>query len=315
MFEKIKEKIEEAKNILLIGHINPDGDTIGAGTALLLALRKYYPNKVIDFVLQDNIPNNITFLEVTSLIKKVDDIDEKYDLTIFVDTASLNRAGECVKFSEGSYKINIDHHISNPNYGDINIVDSKSASTCEIIFKLLEELNYDIDKHIGECLYLGIVNDTGNFTHSNVTKDTLEIAKKLVEIGVDNNYIVTNFLKKKSYNRLKLLADALTNFKFNESKKFIYYFMPYKVLEKYGGDKSETEGIVEELMNYDKAEVALFLREEKDGIIKGSMRSKNEIDVNKIASIFEGGGHSKAAGFKSLNLSKDEIINKIVEKL
>lgn len=313
MYRDIKSKIEEKESVLIIGHINPDGDTVGAGTALLLALRKKYPDKVIDFVLQDSIPNNMLFIKATSLIKKIDEIDREYDIVIFVDTASLNRAGECAKFSEKSYKINIDHHISNPNYADINIVNYKSASTCEIIFKMLQDLGYDIDKEIGECIYLGIVNDTGNFTHSNVTKSTLEIAMQLVEIGVDNNYIVTNFLKKKSYNRLKLLADALTNFKYDEENRLIYYFMSYEVLEKYGGDKSETEGIVEELINYDKSEVSLFLREERDGVIKGSLRSKNDIDVNRIANLFEGGGHSKAAGFRSENLSVEEIIKKILE--
>ncbi|WP_047395081.1 bifunctional oligoribonuclease/PAP phosphatase NrnA [Cetobacterium sp. ZOR0034] len=311
---EIKEKIEQSNSIIIAGHVNPDGDTIGAGLSLLLGLENKYPNKRIDFVLQDPVPKNISFLKGTEKIKKIEDINNpNYDLAIFVDSATIERVGKVESLIGDTFKINIDHHISNPKYGDINLVKDIS-STSEIMFSLLKELDLVVTLEMGEAIYLGLVNDTGNFAHSNVTDKTFLVASELMRLGVNNNKIVNDFFKTKSFQRMKVLGKALSEMKFIQDKKLMYFNLSYEGLKSLGAIKDDTEGVVEELLNYGDSEVSLFLREDETGKIKGSMRSKHDIDVNKIAGIFGGGGHIKAAGFTS-ELSSEEIIKKVVENL
>lgn len=312
--KEIKEKIEQSDNIIIVGHVNPDGDTVGAGLALLLGLEKKYPNKKIDFVLQDNVPQNIAFLKGSNKIKKTEDVaDLNYDLAIFVDSATIERVGKVAGIVGDIFKINIDHHISNPKYGDINIVKDIS-STSEIMYSILKELDIEITLEIGEAIYLGLVNDTGNFAHSNVTDKTFLVASELMSLGVNNNKIVNDFFKTKSYERMKVLGKALSEMVFVEEKKLMHFYLSFDALRSLNAIKDDTEGIVEELINYSGSEVSLFLREEESGKIKGSLRSKHNIDVNRIAGIFNGGGHIKAAGFTT-ELPPEEIIKKVVESL
>ena len=311
---EIKEKIEQSNSIIIAGHVNPDGDTIGAGLSLLLGLENKYPNKRIDFVLQDPVPKNISFLKGTEKIKKIEDINNpNYDLAIFVDSATIERVGKVESLIGDTFKINIDHHISNPKYGDINLVEDIS-STSEIMFSLLKELDLVVTLEMGEAIYLGLVNDTGNFAHSNVTDKTFLVASELMRLGVNNNKIVNDFFKTKSLQRMKVLGKALSEMKFIQDKNLMYFNLSYEGLKNLDAIKDDTEGVVEELLNYSDSEVSLFLREDETGKIKGSMRSKHDIDVNKIAGIFGGGGHIKAAGFTS-ELSSEEIIKKVVENL
>lgn len=314
-FLDIKNKIEEARDIILTAHVNPDGDAVGSGLGLYITLKKYYKEKNIKFVLQDNIPYTTKFLRYSDEIEKYDE-NKNYetDLLIFLDSATQNRTGLINEKVKRNFNINIDHHISNPGYGDINCVLPHMSSTSEIIYNFIKYSSYDLTLEAGEALYLGIVNDTGNFSHSNVKKSTMEMATDLIGSGVDNNKIVTNFLNSNSYSSLKILGEALTNFKFFEEKKLVYYYLDKKTMEKYSAKKEDTEGLVEKILSYTEASVSLFLRQEENGLIKGSMRSKKDIDVNKIANIFGGGGHIKAAGFSS-DKNADEILKIILKEI
>jgi len=140
------------------------------------------------------------------------------------------------------------------------------------------------------------------------------MATDLISLGVNNNYIVTNFLNSNSYQTLKILGDALTKFEFYPEKKLSYYYLDHATMEKYGAKKEDTEGVVEKILSYHEASVSLFLRQEADGKIKGSMRSKYETNVNKIAALFGGGGHYKAAGFSS-DLAPKEILDIVLKNL
>ena len=313
-FLDIKNKIIESKKIFITAHVNPDGDAIGAGLALLSGIEKFNNNCEVRFVLQDKTPDRVKFLELEKRAEIYNE-DENYDmdLAICVDSAALSRIGDVEKAIKNTFTINIDHHISNPKYGDINYVENVS-STSEIIYKFLKFLNVEIDINIGEALYTGLVNDTGNFKHDNVTEETFKMAGYLVKIGVDNSKIVREFLNTKSMAAIKFLGQAMYEMKFDEKKKLAYFFLSNKDFIKNGGRKEDTEEIVENLVSYEKAEVSLFLREDKQGVIKGSMRSKYDIDVNSIAGMFGGGGHRKASGFTS-DLSADEIVRIILEKL
>jgi len=313
-FLEIKNEIIKSKKIFITSHVNPDGDAIGAGLALLSGIEKFNDNCEVRFVLQDKTPDRVKFLELEKRAEIYDENKEyDMDLAICVDSAALGRIGDVEKAIKNTFTINIDHHISNPKYGDINYVENVS-STSEIIYKFLKFLDVEIDINIGEALYTGLVNDTGNFKHGNVTEETFKMAGYLVKIGVDNSKIVREFLNTKSMAAIKFLGQAMYEMKFDEKKKLAYFYLGNKDFMKNGGRKEDTEEIVENLISYEKAEVSLFLREDKVGIIKGSMRSKHDIDVNSIAGMFGGGGHLKASGFTS-ELLAEEIVRIILEKL
>lgn len=315
--ELLFDEIQKYKNIIITTHQNPDGDGIGAGIALLLGLKKKYLDKEINFIIDDNIPNNIKFLSGTELIFKAENIKEikNVDLIISLDAASIERIGELKNFKGKLPILNIDHHISNDNFGDFNYVDIKSASTSEIIFTFLEKLGIEIDIRMGEALYTGIVNDTGNFKHSNVSKETFIKASKLIEIGVNNTKIIENFYDNKSMAALKLMSRAIENIKYISEKGLVLAKLTQKDFREFNGNKSDTDGIVETLLMLNESKVSLFLREEENGNIKGSMRTKSEdIDLNNIAGFFKGGGHKKAAGFSS-DLPVNEIVEKILKFL
>ncbi len=326
-FKEIIERIEGANRIIIMSHINPDGDSLGAGLGLLHTLNRYneikkkedkdYMDKVVRFVLQDPIPRNLKFLEGSELVERSDHVVSKYryDLAICVDAATSERLGSAQKhLEESDYVINIDHHVSNTRYGDLNYVEDIS-STSEIIYNLVNEMKIEITRGIGEALYTGLVNDTGNFSHSNVTSKTLLMAANLVENGVDNSKIVREFYSNKNMPSLKLMGVALQEMVYEPQKKFTYFYLSNEKLKSVGGLEEDTEGIVNLISSYCDSEVALFLKEKEDGTIKGSMRSKHDVDVNKIASMFGGGGHIKAAGFSVNDISVENIIKKIIEKL
>ena len=315
-FIEIKNKIEESESIILTAHINPDGDAVGSSLALFLSLKEKYKNKKINLILQDVIPYTTKFLKGSEYFE-IYDKEKKYfyDLLIFLDSATKERTGETGKNIEAKFTINIDHHVSNPLYGDINCVIPTASSTSEIVYNFLKEQEFDFLPAANDALYLGLVNDTGNFSHSNVKYETMLMATDLISKGVNNNYIVSNFLNSNSYQSLKLLGEALKNFEFYPEKKLVYYFLNAETKKKYSAKKEETEGLVEKLLSYYEASVSLFLREETDTKkIKGSMRSKYEVDVNKIANIFGGGGHYKAAGFSS-DLKAEEILKMVMENI
>ena len=314
-FKEIKNSIEINKNIILTAHVIPDGDAVGSGLGLFLTLKENYKDKDIRFILQDNIPYTTKFLKGAEEIE-IYDKNKQYscDILIFLDSATRDRTGETGRNIESKMAINIDHHISNPEYGDINCVIRYSSSTSEIIYNFIKNMNYIFSLSVAEALYLGLVNDTGNFSHSNVKVGTMQMATDLISMGVNNNYIVTNFLNSNSYETLKMMGEALKNFEFYSEKKLSYYYLDYETMKKYNAKKEDTEGIVEKILSYKDASVSLFLREEADGKIKGSMRSKYEINVNEIASLFGGGGHYKAAGFSS-SLSTTEILEIVLKNI
>lgn len=312
-FEEIKDKIfgEEGK-ILVVSHVNPDGDAIGSGLALTLTLEKI--GKSVRFVLQDSYPDNVKYLEKIEKLEVYNE-EESYEanLVICVDSATVERLGNTKNLLEGGFVINLDHHISNTLYGNMNYVEEIS-STSELMYNFLKFCEIELDKNMAEALYTGLVNDTGNFAHDNVTYNTFQMASELKRVGADSCKIVREFFNTKSLPAIKLLGKALYEMGYDKDKKLAYHFISQEDLEKYQGKKEDTEGIVEKLISFKDAEVSLFLREDRSGVIKGSMRSKHDVDVNKIAAIFGGGGHRKAAGFTS-ELPPQEIIKIILEQL
>ncbi|WP_156299317.1 DHH family phosphoesterase [Streptobacillus canis] len=307
---KIKEEIDKYDNIILSAHVNPDGDAFGALFAFKFMIEKYNSNKKVDIVVQYELPRFIQKFEESKYIK--DTIDENVELVIMLDTANIDRAAIDKKvFEIAKQTINIDHHVSNTRYLNINYVEDIS-STSELLYKFIDVFNIELDERIAKFMYLGIINDTGIFKHSNVTEDTFMVSSKLMKVGVDNREI-TNILFSKTREKVKVFGKALVEYKYFEDVRFAYFYITQEEMNRMEIGEEDTDGISELLLSIEDVDVALFVREDKEGRLKGSFRSKN-VNVNKIASNFNGGGHILAAGFKfegEIKYVVDKVLNEL----
>ena len=313
-FKAIKEEILKSKRIGLSFHTSPDGDAVGSTLSLLNALR--YIGKDSYIISRDVISDNLSFLSLSNEIDgNITEPKMNTDLVIVLDCGNVDRISADLSNYKGKI-INIDHHISNENYGCINCVDIKAASTCELSYLLIKELGInfddktDIEVAIGNAVYTGIVTDTGSFRHSNVTSRTHSIAAKLIENGVDNSKIHSSLFDNKPFNKVKLMGSVLSNIELAIDNKVAVLQIPQGMLEDFNLLNTDTSDISSVGLGIKGVEVSMLLKEVKDGV-KGSLRSKNNVDVRKIAEVYGGGGHIKAAGF----MLKDVDITEAKEKL
>lgn len=321
--EEIKNEILKAKNIILTAHTNPDGDALGSVLAFLLMLEEYNKKfiknlsdiKKIRIIIDDELPKYMGKFEKSSIIERYDDtlINEKADLFISLDCANIERYGRVLEIKKNCKKsVNIDHHISNTEHADFNYVEDVS-STGELIYQFLELFDIGLTKEIADFIYLGIINDTGNFRHDNVTSNTFKVCSELMKAGA-NNHRVANIIFAMGRKKVSLFGDVYKNNKMIEKYNFIYYYLSQEKMKSFGIEKEDTDGIAELLLKIEDSELSLFVREEENGAFKGSLRCNDRYNVNEIASIFNGGGHIKAAGFKT-DLPFAEILEKILKKL
>ena len=311
MLNKIKEEIDKYNNIVLSAHINPDGDAFGALFAFKFMIEKYDPSKKVDIVIQYELPKFIKKFEESKYVKSEYN-DEEVELVIMLDTANMERAAinnEIFKIAKNT--INIDHHVSNTKYLNINYVENISSAS-ELLYKFLDVFDIELDSQIAKFMYLGIINDTGNFRHSNVTKETFYIASKLMEVGI-NNREISSILFSRSVGKAKIFGMALQEFKYIKDIELAYFILTKDEMNKLGVTDDETDGISELLAGIDDVEISIFIRQDENLNWKGSIRSKH-VDVNKLASNFNGGGHKLAAGFR-FNGDIQYILNKIIENL
>ncbi len=322
LFKEIIEEIQKAKRIGLSFHVSPDGDAIGSTLALLNTLRCLGKDSYI--ISRDVISDNLSFL---SFAEEIDgntlEPDKETDLVIILDCGNVARISADLSNYNGKV-INIDHHVSNEQYGDINYVDSTSAATGEISYLLSKELGIDFNNRnketlaIGTAVYASIVTDTGGFRHSNVTKRTHEIAAELIELGVENSRVHSNLFENKPFNKVKLMGCVLSNIELVLNNKVAVLEIPNGMLDAFNLPHVDTSDIISVGLGIKGVEVAVLLKEVEDGV-KASLRSKNDVDVRKVAEVYGGGGHVKAAGVmqKNVNLSKakDNLLNSLKEEM
>ncbi|MDR3594191.1 bifunctional oligoribonuclease/PAP phosphatase NrnA [Clostridium sp.] len=319
--KSIKEEILKSKRIGLSYHMSPDGDAIGSTLALLNALRCLGKDAYV--VSRDVISDNLSYL---SLANEIDGNTVKpkagTDLVIVLDCGNVERISADLTSYSGK-KINIDHHISNENYGFINYVDVTAAATCEIVYLLINELglNFEnkIDEHdsklaIGRAIYTGIVTDTGSFRHSNVTRRTHNIAAELIEFGIDSSKIHSSLFDNKPFEKIKLMGYVLSNIELVLNNKVAVLQIQKKMLEEFNLLNTDTSDVISVGLGIKGVEVCLLLKEVDDGV-KASLRSKNDVDVRKVAEVYGGGGHIKAAGVMQKNVGVIEAKENLLKIL
>lgn len=309
------EQIKISENIVLAGHTSPDGDAISANFSLALAIKKMGKNPII---LLESFPDTYNFLTGHDFIFSGDISTLKPDLFIALDCGDISRLGRfSTVFNNSNVTANVDHHISNDLFAQINIVDKVSSSTSQIVFDIISQisaqLNKDIlDLDISTCLYTGIVFDTCGFKHSSTSPKTHQIASVLLQKGVDSSFIHNAIIYSHSIENSKLLATAIKNLYF-ENGIVISTLSKNEIFNECGASYEDLEGISGYLLDIKGAEVAAFLFERANGQTKVSLRSK-KLKVNCIAEKFGGGGHILACGAtlsSDLATSKNIILNEL----
>lgn len=307
--EEIAKAISSANTIYVASHMNPDGDNVGSLMGTYIILKGI--GKDVKAVVIDEIPENLKFLPRLSEIV-TDEGLEAPDLFITVDCADLDRIGALKNlYLSAKNKINIDHHSTNTNFGDINLVDPNSPATCELIFYLFNDLGYEINTDAATCLYTGISTDTGSFKYDSVKKSTFNAAGILIDKKIDINKIGVNLYQNRSKEKTSLLIMAMNSIKYYFDSKLAIAYVDDKMIESCGANKSDSEGIVEFIRDISGVEVAVLLKEKKENI-RLSVRTKEYINAINIVSSFGGGGHIRAAG-ATLPLPLSDRINDIVK--
>ena len=306
MKKQIKKLIDQSNSILLHTHESPDGDAIGS----VLGFYHYLVsiNKTVDMVILD-IPKVFDFLP--SINRVVDNTNKTYDLGIVLDCASKERIGQKEDLvSRCKNTICIDHHISNTNYCDVNLVEGNISSCCQVVYYLFKEWNVPVSKEIGESLISGVLTDTNGFGINNVDKNTYNLAADILDLGVNIHNIYNKVLCKKTMSQYELMRIAMDRLEFLYNSKIAFTYILKDDFDKVGAVTGEHEGIVDIGRNVEGVEVSIFLREDNGFTV--SLRSTGTVDVSKIASSIGGGGHFMASGAKlygTLEETKETIIN------
>lgn len=309
------ELVKSSKNILIISHVNPDGDTLGTMCALYGAIYKQYKKKPEMLVLS-KVPKIYEFLPNIELAKTFDKFDKsrEYDLVITIDVASLDRIIDAqILFNKAKSTVNIDHHETNNNYGNVAIVNPHASSSGEVLFKVLKSLNWQIDLNTATCLYTAILTDTGGFRFENTSEEVFKIAAELVHFGINPRDIYKKCYESKSKDIILFQNYCVSKSCFLNNDKIAYCIIYKKDMEKFNVGDDATDGIAEVLRAIKSTEVSFVVKEVDSKICKISMRSKN-VDLAKICSSFGGGGHKFAAGC-TIKTQCAEAVDKLLAEI
>ncbi len=312
-FKSFKETIEKAQSIVIISHVNPDGDTLGSMCALYRIIKENF-NKAPDMAYNGIIPEIYSFLPSINEAKTPSELNQNYDLAIAIDIAAKDRMCDSFSiFENAKIKMNIDHHKTNIGYGDINFVNKDACCAGEVLFDITQQLNLVLNKEAAIGLYTAFLTDTGGFRYENTKADTLKKSAKLIEYGANPAEISRYCYESKPRNMVLLHAHCMVNAKFENNNKIAYVLITNKDMEKFHAKNDYTEGIVEELRRMSTTEVSFVLKEIDENTTKASLRSRTA-DVSKIAGIFGGGGHTFAAGC-TIRKPVDIACNKLLEEI
>jgi len=317
MLDSISGKIKDAKVSLVLSHQNPDGDTLGSMLSMGAILRK--AGHKVDHVVPDFVPKAYRFLPFSNLVKTPDDnsLSRNYDLAFSLDCGSVKRLGKSGGLWSGAKtKINIDHHISNEQFGDINCIDPDATSTGQVVYWIAKGLNVPITPEVATLLYATLLTDTGCFSNSNTNANALHWGAELIDLGADHLTVYKEVFLKKPYKAVKVFASALSDLTLIQDGKIAWTYISDESLKKYGATSEDTDDIIDFVMRTEGVEVGMFFREDGHET-KVSLRSNSDFDVSKIAVANGGGGHKRAAGIniKAPFLEvKDQMLASIVEE-
>lgn len=301
---KIVEKIQSENNFLILPHIHPDGDALGSAIALAEALRSLGKRAFV--YNKDEIPYNLDFLSKEDFITK-ESLEKIGDyIVIALDSSDMGRIEDREFAYKNKFLINIDHHVTNTEYANLNYVDKAASSTGEIIYKLSKRLDVTLTEKMASPLYVAISTDTGNFKYSNTSSETHQIASDLLKHNIDIQTINKFLYHSIRLNKFRLNAKVLSMVEFYNDNKIAVMDATKKVMDQF--ECNNLDDIVESARDIESVELSILVSE-RNGMTKVSMRSKEYIDVAEISKSFGGGGHVRAAGFNT-DMTLDETKTK-----
>ena len=315
--KKVIEAIKRHSKFLITAHVNLEGDSIGSQLAmkeLVIALGK--KAQIVD---SDPVPEHYKFLpkvaEISNDIKNHPD----FDAALVIDCPTLKRTGGVKDIITPCKEIiNIDNHISNEKFGTVNWIDPNASSAGEMIYKLFKYTGVAFSKETALYIYIAILTDTGSFNYENTSKVTHEIAGELLGYGLEPAAVSEDVYERKTVADIKFLGMVLSTLKVNDAGDVAHLDVTRKMLEQTGADLSKSEGFVNYARSIDKVKVAVIFKEDNGARINVSFRSKGDVDVNRIAAFFGGGGHVKAAGCivdGSLENVRKKVLSKVEDEL
>ncbi|HEV2046300.1 MAG TPA: bifunctional oligoribonuclease/PAP phosphatase NrnA [Chthoniobacterales bacterium] len=313
-FAEIGRALREHKLFAVLSHVRPDGDALGSQIALGLSLKKL--GKDVLVWNEDGMLDKYSFLPRAAVLTKPPTAPEDVDVAIALDTAIQNRLGTALPaVRSAKIWINIDHHPSNPAYGDLVYVDPTSPATGQILFELIASEELPLDLEIAENLYVAISTDTGSFQYPNTTARTFEIAAELVRAGVDVGRVSQQLYQNFPRRRVELLRELLGTMRFEGNGRVASFSLTLKMAKDLGVLPEDNEGLIDHLRAIRGVVVAVFFEELADGKVRVSMRSKTEdVDVCAICEKFGGGGHTLAAGAR-VRGTLGEVEKKVLEAI
>ncbi|PIR92463.1 hypothetical protein COU01_01575 [Candidatus Falkowbacteria bacterium CG10_big_fil_rev_8_21_14_0_10_44_15] len=300
VYSEIINKVTSAQNIFLATHENPDGDAV----ASLCAVAEWLTALGKNFYLAcaDEAEASFHFLpQIAKINKLTANLDfSRFDLAIILDCGSLRRTkAEAAIKAAPIPIINIDHHLSNDQFGAINLVDADAVSTTQILYELFKYGKADISRQLASCILTGIITDSGNFAYAATNPRTFKVASEMIMSGANARNILTSTAKNKNLATLKAWGFALSRLQYNPNYDIAYTVLTRRDLADLGIGKQDLEGLASFLNNLKDAKIVLVIYELGDGRVKGSLRTnRDDVDVCVLAQSFGGGGHKKAAGFE-----------------
>ena len=315
--DKLIEIINSSDKIAVVSHIDPDGDTLGGALALAMGLNSL--GKRTKVFCDGTVSYVYDFMPGIDSVRKLCEGDDGIDLAIAVDCADLGRLGDNITlFKSGVKTAGIDHHVSNTEFCDINIVDVDKSSSCEIVYHILQALGVKIDSEIATLLYVGISTDTGNFSYSNINKSCFVTAGELYEYDVDIPYISYMLYRRRTLAKTRLIGRAISNIKMYMDGSVSYMYIGADDLKETKATESDFEGVVDYARDIIRVEVAICAKQVGPGCYKVNFRSQDKVDVQQIARQYGGGGHKGAAGCtirENFETTISEIIQTVIRKL
>lgn len=308
--EQIADRLRRAKSVAIFSHMNPDGDAYGSALALARALEFFGAKTQV--CIESDLPRNLRFVDGVEKVSKTP--TEPYDLLVCVDCSDEQRLGALANefFLAKRNKIdtvNIDHHVSNHGFCKYDYVRT-CAANCMNVAALISYMGAPFDKKTADYLLLGLLTDSGNFSHDDVDEECFLLGAKLAKAGAEVSRYNYELFKKQPKQRAKLFGKVMGGIRYAHDDRFAAIVISKQLMDECGADPTMTEGFVDFPLNVDTVEVAASLMERKKGQWKISLRTKTYADANKIAGVYGGGGHVRAAGCMLFG-DVEEVLDKL----
>ncbi len=294
-YAKVRELVEANDQVLIFGHKDADGDTLGCSLAVAEALRSQ--GKEVWVLIPPPVPDMYSWLPGFDMIVESPSPGADPGLVLFFDAGNMERSGDAVKHIAGHARIvNIDHHASNSLFGDINVIDTAASAVGQMVLEMFEEFGWPVTPTIATNLYTAVLTDTGGFRHENTTPKVLEDAARLARYGADPGQVASMVYKSRPLTTLKLSALSIATMQVEEDGRLAWAKVTRRMLKEASAVMAESEGIIDTVNSIAGLELAILFKEVSGQLTKISVRSRGSIDAAAFCARFGGGGHLRAAG-------------------